>query len=138
MSAKSGNRSIQKPLALAPGQTEITVGASVTGQVISKPFALVDGLNLRIDLRHAAVTGTCTVTLQVSPGPDVDIDGALQWQDAKAATLTVGAPLAYSNLTLLATRDADKPYLPLPQIGRLLITTAGASGCTISKITVLS
>lgn len=138
MAAKSGNRSIQKPIVLAPGQAAIVVGASASNVVISKPFVLLDGLSLRVDVRHTDVTGTCTLKLQVSAGPDIDIDGVLLWTDAKTSTLTVGAGVAYSSLTLLPQVAGDQQYLPLPQIARLVLSTAVASGCTISKINVLS
>lgn len=138
MAAKSGNRSIQKPIVLAPGQTSIVTGASASDVVISKPFVLLDGLSLRVDVRHTAVTGTCTLKLQVSAGPDIDIDGVLLWTDAKTSTLTVGAGVAYSSLTLLPQVAADQQYLPLPQVARIVLSTAAASGCTISKINVLS
>jgi hypothetical protein len=107
--------------------TSQAVAASQTNQVVSEVFTLTsaDASRFRADLTAESTTGTVTVMLQSSHDGTTWIDG----KDVSVADGTV-------TVNYLPEVAGDQTYLPLPPLGRFAVTTAGASGTTISAIRV--
>jgi hypothetical protein len=106
------------------GSVAQVVPASQTKQVISPVFAISaeDSLDFRADVTAASTSGTTSIMLQTSH------DG-VTWIDGKVVTVADGNVA----ITYLDTVAGDQTYLPLRPLGRLAVTTAAASGTTISN-----
>lgn len=105
------------------------IGASQTDAPVSKKFPITAGgsKNLVICIAVSAASGTVTAKLRSSLGNGTAVD-------AKTASIT-GAGNFYIkfNSDLLA----DQTYLPLLSLGEIVVTTASASGVTITSVQIL-
>jgi hypothetical protein len=102
------------------------LGASVTKQVVSNVFhfSAEDSLYSVFEITSSGRSGTVTAYLQTS------LDGTT-WSDTK--TVTVNANAVYLKISANDTTN-DIDYVPLRPLGRLAVTTAGASGVSVDNI----
>ncbi len=106
--------------------TSIVQGASVTAAAVTKSFKISDSdsLHTNVAVTASSVTGTATIILQSS------FDGGTTWIDS-AATGTISNGTTQFDLNV--SNGSDTQIWPL---GRVVLTTAGASGATIDAVYV--
>lgn len=100
------------------------VAASQTKQVVTNTFHISadDADAFRLDLTVSGHSGTVTAILQFSHDNST-------WIDGKSGSVTGDGNFAIIYNPNVA---GDQAYLPLPPRGRVAITTAGASGATVT------
>jgi len=106
--------------------TSIVQGASVTKAAVTKNFKISDGdsKHTLLAVTASSVSGTATIFLQSS------FDGGATWVDS-VATGTISNGTTQFDLNL--SNGSDTQTWPL---GRVVLTTAGASGATIDAVYV--
>jgi len=102
-------------------------GASQASTPITKEFAITAGgasVGMVIVIKASGVSGTCDAEFQTG------VDSF--WESV--STLT---PLANGYNVLRYNMPTDAAAMPFLAKGRLMLTTAAASGCTIESVQVL-
>ena len=99
------------------------IGASETDVELTNLFKVSadDSTRMNIAVTSASNSGTSTVNVQSSP------DGGTSWVTAASGTLSDGT----TYFEFDAVQEADVAMWPL---ARIVVTTAGASGTTISAV----
>lgn len=104
----------------------VTVGASQTDAPVSQEFAITAGgaRSIVIAIKCTGHSGTVTAKLQSRLFQEA-------WVDSKTVSIS-GNGTFY--IKLLAENSSDQAFLPLLSRGRIVITTAGASGVTVNQV----
>lgn len=115
------SQSPYSPKSILLRNTTTVVGNNVTG-VVSEVFGITDPIHLRVDTRVSALvldSATSTLKFQVSS------DNGATWVDTKTANVT---STGLYTIKFLAEAAADQTYLPLPNLGRFVITNGDGAG----------
>ena len=108
-----------------------TLGASLTNEVVSKPFRVTNGgAMLVVDILVSGVTvgGGITAKLQDSS------DGYTTTNLKKTVAVTANGTVT---ITLLAENSSDQTHLPLRNSCRVVFDTGAGSAVTIDQIRVV-
>lgn len=103
------------------------VGASETNVPVSAEFGITAGganRGMVVCIKASSVSGTATAKLQTKVANEA-------YTDSKTAVLSNGMNYIKINPT------DDSSLLPLLNVGRIVLTTAGASGATIELVRIL-
>lgn len=107
-----------------------TLGASVSNIPVTKEYRISAGgakdMVLKITASAAVVGAGITAKLQTAIGSD--------WVDSKTVAITTAGTYY---IKLLAEASGDQTYLPLLNLGRVVLTTGAGSSVTVSKVELL-
>lgn len=109
-----------------------SIAGVVANQPVTKAFALTAGGAIRnkikIVVSGVAITGSITAKFQTS-------NGGSDWVDTKSVTISGNGNFYIKHL---CEDSGDWTYLPLLDLGRVVITTTNAADAvTVSKVEVL-
>ena len=113
-------------------QSPPVLSGVVTKQAISGQFKITNVRSILIDVSVASVThvGTQTITFQTK-----SLGTGENWVDSKAVTFSSAGIVTISLLDVVA---GDQQYLPLRQIGRVVISqTNVGDATTVTAVSIL-